>query len=380
MDPQKTLLSLLTLLLLTIVSTSGHRRGPLKADIVAAGNLRCDAETAEYRVDRMFTDPLTNVTGSVESMVVGPVGPAGSGNVECQAVGAQTGWAVVAPYTACGFHAVKSGEFVSLTTNAFLNVRTKGGGLIRVTVLLSCVAYSADTGTETDGGNIPVEPLSDITASFDITVTTRGTQEFWSSFGNTGETDVHSISIELDEPFRQNYTLAADRCWATATPNPQVGPFFPFISTVSCNELGPDFVVDRRDSPAKQVFDVASFQLSVNSPFLYFHCEVNVCRNNGELERCREGCKNPAKAGGKPFKSGGGVRRLTTGIRQTVTGNRQPKRVVDLEGKPHLLVQAASQNQPNSQFNGLNSQHRMTESTCLSMGSLVVLCLFRMMA
>ncbi|OQV24920.1 hypothetical protein BV898_01134 [Hypsibius exemplaris] len=283
--------------------------------VAATGTLRCAGGQTEYQINFSFTDPKTKDKGIVENVRVGSLSRA---RPECSArpfpaFGLQTGFSVKFSYGQCDQQAQEANDDLTLSSIALIDVRFAGPlGLKRYQIGLKCVAH---LGTS---GNVQMEypepiviQLPGSEAFFGIKFSLNISQAVRPQFGNTGETNVHIFSVELDAAFRATHTLIADRCWATATAAPDIGPRYDFISSVSCNEIGTDYVTHRREDSYRQVFEVAGFEFEVPTSTVYFHCDVKICTAGGDQTRCSESCPltgaSSKLATNSDFRLGSGV-------------------------------------------------------------------------
>ncbi|OQV13741.1 hypothetical protein BV898_12056 [Hypsibius exemplaris] len=285
---------------ITAVNTANNS---IREDKSTAGNLRCNNGQLDYQVDRNFRDPDGVITdGVILSARIGP----DNNNPQCQATAASSGFTLSLTYTQCGFRTTEAPPFVTYANDVYFAVRhtTTSGDAVTVSavrVSLACVALMGDyDGTEPFTN---VVQLNGLRGNFDVTFSAYGAQEMRAVFGPSSESDVsvHVIRIELDAPFRSQYTVTADRCWATAVEDafPGADKEFHFMTSVSCN-IAEYLVNIVRDNPAKQTIEVAQFEFADVTQYLYFFCDIKVCRSNANDTRCFEGCRDASKSQAKP--------------------------------------------------------------------------------
>ncbi|OWA51324.1 hypothetical protein BV898_15811 [Hypsibius exemplaris] len=142
-----------------------------------------------------------------------------------------------------------------------------------------------------------------------VTLSAKSRTDSLEDFGGFGSTNVHIVTVELDDAFDDNYNMLGSRCWATPDANHENPISYQVIAPRGCNEMGPGFVEVTRIERRALEFTVAEFWFDAvpAGKVVYFHCDVNICTNADTSGHCTPSC-----SGSRAAPTRGGSRLLSS--------------------------------------------------------------------
>ncbi|OQV24927.1 hypothetical protein BV898_01139 [Hypsibius exemplaris] len=323
----------------------------------SAGKLICDGAQAEYRVQDIHVyqqafPSITNLTELARARVAKVQIGSDPNNPACQAqrypplspVSYQNSYAILVPFNQCGFVEETNPQTQEITYTSRASIVAHYPHPpnmphitrpITINIPLICrtsgLAHLNVSNQQFWPKVIDGPPHNE---TFGVTLSAKSRTDVLDNFGEFGRTEVHIVTVELDDAFDDNYNILESRCWATPDANRNNPINYPFISPRGCNDVGAGFVEVDRTAQRVLKFTVAEFWFgeAPAGKVIYFHCDINICTKSDPTGHCTPSCTQSRAASTR-----GGSRLLISNPIEWHTPNVRPRVVIDRDGHPTRL-------------------------------------------